>query len=199
MKIRAVLSALGVAVVLLSVGAPAYANEEQPPAPSEEEIASQIAEIGAPAVREATQDLFEAILQDGREVLSMRTVGFAPAEGQAAARALPSDCGMSVFVSHVGGVVYNDTTTSCGTAFTSVKTHLGITGENPFNPFDQNVRDVTYYNYNGTVATRGTSFACQNNNLTKWYAISNGELVRGGIKYHTPSVYDVTGTVSCGW
>ncbi|MGD2203491.1 hypothetical protein [Microbacterium maritypicum] len=52
---------------------------------------------------------------------------------------------------------------------------------------------------NNTVATRGTSYACQNSNQTKWYAISNGELVRGGTTYYTPSVYDVTGTVNCGW
>ena len=202
MKIRNILGAMGAAAVLLSLGSPAYASDDQtpPPPPTQEEIASQIAEIETPAVREATQDLYEAILADGREVLAVKTVGFTPAEGEVAARALPSDCGMSVFVSTVGSVVYNDTTTSCGSTFSSVKTHLGIKGENPYNPFDQKtVKDVTFYNYNGTVATRGTSYACQNKNETKWYAISNGELVRGGTTYYTPSVYDVTGNVKCGW
>ncbi|WEK59775.1 MAG: hypothetical protein P0Y60_10375 [Candidatus Microbacterium colombiense] len=107
---------------------------------------------------------------------------------------------MSVFISYAGRVVYNDTTTSYGTKFTSVKTRVGIRGENPFNPFDQKtVRDLTFNNYNGTVATRGTSYACMNSNQTKWWATSTGVLVRGGVTYTTPAVYDVTATVKCGW
>jgi len=187
---------------LMPLGTSANASTEQaPPAPTQEEIEAQISSIEKPAVREATKALYDSILADGRDVLSLRTVDYEPAADQISTRAsLPSDCGMSVIVSATGGVIYNDTTTSCGTRFSSVKTNLGIKGENPYNPFDQNtVRDVSFYNYNNTVATRGTSFACPNSNETKWYAISTGELVRDGTTYYTPSVYDETGSVNCGW
>lgn len=188
--------------LLMSLGAPANASTEPTtPPPTQEEIEARISSIEQPAVREATQALYDAIIADGRNVLSLRTVDYEPAAGEISTRAsLPSDCGMSVIVSATGGVIYNDTTTSCGTQFSSVKTNLGIKGQNPYNPFDQNtVRDVSFYNYNNTVATRGTSFACPNSNETKWFAISTGELVRNGTTYYTPSVYDETSSVNCGW
>ena len=193
---------VGVATVLLSLATPAHATDDDvtPPPPAQEEITTEIAGIENPAVREATEDLYAAIVAEGRQVYSVSTVEYVPAGGGVAARSLPSDCGMSVFVSVSGKVVYNDTTTSCGSAFSSVKTHLGIKGQNPYNQFDQKtVKDVTYWNYNSTVATRGTSYACPTANETNWFAISNGELVRGGVTYYTPSVYDDVNVNGCGW
>jgi hypothetical protein len=77
---------------------------------------------------------------------------------------------------------------------------LGITGENPYNPFDQNtVRDVTYSASSVASVTHATSYACQNENQTRWWAIGVGTLVRGGTTYYTPAVNDVTSVIRCGW
>lgn len=202
MKIRNVIGTLAAAVFLVGLGSPAQATESDPSAPpSPQEIDAEIDAIEVPAIRESTEALYTDLVAQGHEILSLSSVGFEPAEGQTSARAYPTDCGMSVFVSRANQIIYNNTVTSCNASFSSVQHNLGIKGENPYNPFDQKtVKNVSYTAYNKASVTHSTSYACQNSNQTYWYAISNGTLVRNGVTYYTPSsVYDVTAQVACGW
>lgn len=52
---------------------------------------------------------------------------------------------------------------------------------------------------NTASANHGTSYACENSNQTNWVATSYGTLVRNGVTYETPGVYDIINFQDCGW
>ncbi|KDA06671.1 hypothetical protein DC31_08545 [Microbacterium sp. CH12i] len=186
---------------LLGISMPAQASEnDAPPPPSPEVIAAEIAAIDSPEARAAAEQLYAQAIDDGREVLGVAGGSYVAEEGDVAARSLPSDCGMSVLASRSGTVIYNDTLTSCSGSFSSLTHHLGITGENPYNPFDQrNVQNRYFYWYNRTSAANSVQYTCANTNLTNWWTLGEGTLVRNGTTYYSPAVYDTVSVVYCGW
>ncbi|WP_322411018.1 hypothetical protein [Microbacterium invictum] len=196
----ALLSAAG-AISISLVAGPAQATTETDEPPTPEEISAEIASIESSAARDAAQDLYEELVADGHVVGDVATSTYVPVDGdEVQSRSYPTDCGMTVFVSRVNNIIYNNTTTGCNAAASSIRHQVGITGRNPFNSFDSNeVRNVTYTAYNTASANHGTSYACENSNQTNWVATSYGTLVRNGVTYETPGVYDIINFQDCGW
>lgn len=192
---RMIAPAVLVMSALACLGAPAVANAASAPVTSSTQ---DVGDVTDPAVLDKIAEL-EA---SGVEIISVSDpVPYVTetADGDAAVRAQPSGCWLTVIISKSGLYIDGGSITSCNDVFSTGTMSSTMTHYNPdFGVWDSTVAIGSDQLAIRTIMTVDVGYNCNNANASNYRLVSTGQLYMDGTSY-SAAAYDTFDTnVACG-